>query len=132
MGCVFSNVRLGHEVAVPRLVAARAIAALAAAAAAGARDRWERELAAWLAGYARAVMDGHAGFDVGDLAWTPDHFLAQQAFVLAMLDDAADREGSEVRLVLERMAALIGGHDRSWVVVGRRWGSADSDVITGN
>jgi hypothetical protein len=129
MGCVFSNARLGHEIAVPRLVAARAIAALAAAAAAAAHDRWEGELAAWLAAYARAVMDGHAGFDVGDLAWTPEHFLEQQAFVVAALADAADREPSEVRVVLERIAGLIAGHDRSWVVVGRRWGRPDSHVI---
>ena len=129
MGCVFTNVRLGHEVAVPRLVAARAIAALASAAETAAHDRWERELAAWLAAYARAVMDGHVGFDVGDLAWTPEHFLEQQAFVLAALVEAADREPTQVRVVLERMADLIAGHDRGWVVVGRRWGRPDSIVI---
>jgi hypothetical protein len=129
MGCVFSNARIGHELAVPRLVAARAIAAAAAAAAAAAGDRWQRELAAWLAAHARAVMGGHAGFDVGDLAWTPDHFLEQQRFVVEAIADAAAREAGDVRFALDRMAALVAGHDRAWVVVGRRWDWPDSSVI---
>src|SRR5688500_6680122 len=129
MGCLFTNVRLGRELAVPRTTAARAIAALGSAAAGAARDRWQRELAAWLAGTARAVLAGAAGFDVGELAWTPDHFAEQQRFVIDMVADAAVLAPPEVRLALERFLILIARHERAWVLVGRRWDWPDSSVI---
>jgi hypothetical protein len=121
MGCVFSNVRMGHEVAVPRTVAARAMAAFADAAAEAADDRWQRELAAWLAEQARALANGGDGVDIGDLAWSPANFVDQQRFALSALADAAAAHTGELRSALDRLAALVAGHDRSWVVVGRRW-----------
>jgi len=121
MGCVFSNDRMGHEVAVPRHVATRAVAAFAVAAAEESRDRWQRELAAWLAEQARALGAGGRGFDVSELAWTPDHFAEQQQFALTAIAIAAAGASGDLRLALDRLAALIAGHDRTWVLVGRRW-----------
>lgn len=125
MGCIFSNARMGHEIAVPRLVAARAIAAFAVAAAGAARDRWQRELAAWLGEEARVLARGAIGFDVGDLAWSPGYFADQQRFAVAALAEAAAIEHGEVKVALERLAALVSGHDPAWVVVGRRWAWPD-------
>src|SRR5258705_1084963 len=121
MGCVFSNARMGHEVAVPRPIASHAVTLIALAASASARDRWQRELAAWLAEQARALGRGGAGFDVGDVAWTPNNFADQQRFVVAAITYPAARETVELRTAPDRLAALIAGHDQAWVVVGRRW-----------
>lgn len=121
MGCVFSNHRMGHEIAVPRHVAAQTVAAMALAAAGEAGDRWQRELAAWLAAQARILSAGGPGFDIGDFAWTPDHFAEQQRFALDVVALAAAGEAGDLRIALDRLAALIAGHDRTWVLVGRRW-----------
>ena len=121
MGCVFSNARMGHEVAVPRPVAVRALAAVAEAAADRARDRWQRELAAWLGEQARAIALGACGLEIALIAWTPDHFAEQQAFALAMVAAGAFGTEAEVRVALDRLAALIAGHQRAWVISGRRW-----------
>jgi hypothetical protein len=121
MGCIFSNERMGHEVAVPRPIASHAVAAIALAATASARDRWQRELAAWLGEQARSLAGGGGGFDVGDVAWTPNNFSDQQRFLVEAIAYAAAGETGELRAALDRLAALIAGHDRAWVVVGRRW-----------
>jgi hypothetical protein len=121
MGCVFSNDKMGHEVAVPRPVASLAVASVALAATTTARDRWQRELAAWLAEQARALAGGASGFDVGDLAWTPDHFAEQQRFMTEAIAYAAAGESGDLRIALDQLAALVAGHERSWVLVGRRW-----------
>lgn len=121
MGCVFSNAKMGHEVAVPRPVASHAVTLIALAASASARDRWQRELAAWLAEQARSLGGGGAGFDIGDVAWTPNNFADQQRFVVDAIRYAAAGETGDLRAALDHLAALIAGHDRAWVVVGRRW-----------
>jgi hypothetical protein len=121
MGCVFSNAKMGHEVAVPRPVASRAIAAVATAAAEDAGDRWQRELAAWLAEQARALSTGAPGFDVGDLAWSPANFADQQKFALDAIAVASAEASGDLKVALDRLSALIAGHDRTWVQVGRRW-----------
>jgi len=91
------------------------------AATASARDRWQRELAAWLGEQARSLAGGGGGFDVGDVAWTPNNFSDQQRFLVEAIAYAAAGETGELRAALDRLAALIAGHDRAWVVVGRRW-----------
>jgi hypothetical protein len=131
MGCLFSNARLGHEVVIPRSIAAPAVAAIASAAAADARNRWERELATWLAAQARALAAGAPGFDVGDFGWTPDHFTEQQRFVIDAIAVAAPRQSTDLRFALDHLATLIAGHDRAWVAVGRRWSRPDWPVTTG-
>jgi hypothetical protein len=125
MGCVFSNDRMGHEVAVPRPVASLAVASIALAATTTARDRWQRELAAWLAELARSLAGGGSGFDVGDLAWTPANFTEQQQFVTDAIAYAAAGEAGDLRLALDQLAALVAGHEQSWVLVGRRWSWPD-------
>lgn len=112
---------MSHEVAVPRPVASQAVTLIALAASASARDRWQRELAAWLAEQARALAAGGSGFDVGDVAWTPNNFADQQRFLIEAISYAAAGETGDLRAALDRLAALIAGHDRAWVVVGRRW-----------
>ena len=116
---------MGHEVAVPRPIAARAIAVVAVAAAESARDRWERELAAWLEEHARALARGVTGLEVAALAWSPEHFAEQQRFVLDAVARGAHGADPDVRIALDRLAALIAGHERSWVLAGRRWAWPD-------
>jgi hypothetical protein len=119
---LLSNLRMGYEIAIPRPVATRALVLAVDAARSLADDRWQRELVAWLGDRTRSL--GH-GLDVGDLAWTPEHFVEQQRFVVAALTAAAAQADDDARIALHRFAALVAGHDRSWVVVGRRWSWAE-------
>jgi hypothetical protein len=114
---VFSNHRLGAsaELVVSRMVAKAMLAATASAAAPLAEGRWERELVNWLAEHA---IDP-TGFDVGDIAWTPDHFEAQRSFLVGAIVRAA--EGSEHEAALRRWVQLIEAHPRESVRFGRRW-----------
>ena len=114
---VLSNRRLGpaSELVVSSRVAAAAFAAAAAIAASRADGRWERELAHWLGTRAIAPED----VDVGDIAWTPEHFESQRGFLLAVLE-AACEDGAD-RRTMERWAAMIEAHPRESVQVGRRW-----------
>jgi hypothetical protein len=114
---VLSNRRLGpaSELVVSSRVVAEAFGAAAAIAASRADGRWECELAHWLATRAMTPED----VDVGDIAWTPEHFESQRRFLLAVLQAAC--EGGADRRTLERWAAMIEAHPRESVQVGRRW-----------
>jgi hypothetical protein len=114
---VFSNHRLGPgaELLVSRMVAKAMLAATVSAAAPQVQGRWERELVDWLA--EQAIDPG--GFDVGDIAWTPDHFDAQRAFLIDAILRAA--VGSEHEAALRRWGQLIEAHPRESVRFGRRW-----------
>jgi hypothetical protein len=119
---VFSNQRLGPvaEVPVSPKIAAAMLRATAEAARPLAQGRWEYELVLWLEDRARLVESGlDAGLDVGEIAWTPDHFERQKCFVTDAIERAA--LGSEHGRALARWARLISDHPREWVVVGRRW-----------
>ena len=117
---VFSNRRLGAsaELLVSDEVALEMLRATAAHALPVAAARWEHELVRWLE---RRFTDGRgfATLDVGEIAWTPDHFEAQRAFLLAAIARAA--EGSEHGLAFDRWRRLIEAHPRDSVQVGRRW-----------
>jgi hypothetical protein len=121
---VFSNQRLGarEELLVSDDVALEMLRTTAAHALPVAAARWEHELVRWLE--RRAAVDhpsgaGLATLDVGEIAWTPDHFEAQRAFLLAAIERAA--EGSEHGLAFDRWRRLIEAHPRDSVQVGRRW-----------
>jgi hypothetical protein len=111
------NRRMGPaaELLVAADVAAAVLRAIAAAAAARAVGRWERELAAWLEQRATEGL----GLDVADIAWTPDHFMSQRGFALDAIDGATVPPGQAATLA--RIRALVEGHPREAVVVGRRW-----------
>jgi hypothetical protein len=114
---VFSNRRLGAgaEMMVSDEVAVELLRATAAEARPYAKGRWEHELVVWLE---RRATPG-LGLDVGDIAWTPDHFEAQRGFLLAAIGRAA--AGSGHGLAFERWHHLIAAHPRALVLVGRRW-----------
>lgn len=121
---VFSNQRLGAsaELLVSDEVALEMLRATAAQASPVAAARWEHELVRWLE--RRAAGDPDSGLrpatlDVGEIAWTPDHFEAQRAFLLAAIARAAER--SEHGLAFDRWRRLIEAHPRDSVQVGRRW-----------
>ncbi len=115
---VFSNQRLGPaaELLVSPEVARAILRATAEAARPLAQSRWELELVRWLEDRSgrNAVT-----FDVGDIAWSPEHFERQRRF----LSDAIHRAalGSEHARALGLWARLIDAHPRDSVVVGRRW-----------
>jgi hypothetical protein len=114
---VLSNRALGPraELIVSDAVLSDLLRAVARAAAPNATARWELELVDWLdarAGVASSV-------DVGDLAWTPEHFDDQRAFVLAAIDRA--RETSNHAAALARWSSMIAAHPRDAVAWGRRW-----------
>ncbi|HET9992116.1 MAG TPA: hypothetical protein VFQ65_26480 [Kofleriaceae bacterium] len=117
---VFSNQRLGAsaEYLVSNEVALEMLRATAAQALPVAAARWEHELVRWLERRAADNL-GLAALDVGEIAWTPDHFEAQRAFLLAAIARAA--EGSEHGLAFDRWRRLIEAHPRDSVQVGRRW-----------
>lgn len=117
---VFSNQRLGAsaEYLVSNEVALEMLRATAAQAHPVAAARWEHELVRWLERRAADNL-GLATLDVGEIAWTPDHFEAQRAFLLAAIARAA--EGSEHGLAFDRWRRLIEAHPRDSVQVGRRW-----------
>jgi hypothetical protein len=117
---VFSNQRLGAraELLVSDDVALAMLRATAAQALPLAAARWEHELVRWLERRAGENL-GLATLDVGEIAWTPDHFEAQRAFLLAAIERAA--EGSEHGLAFDRWRRLIEAHPRDSVQVGRRW-----------
>jgi hypothetical protein len=114
---VFSNHRLGPaaELLVSLEVAECMLRETADAARPSAAARWEVELVRWL--------DAHAnrpdGLDVGDIAWTPEHFEHQRQFLLEAIERAA--AGSEHARALARWAGMIEAHPRDSVQVGRRW-----------
>jgi hypothetical protein len=117
---VFSNQRLGAraELLVSDEVALEMLRTTAAQALPVAAARWEHELVRWLE--CRAVENrGRATLDVGEIAWTPDHFEAQRAFLLAAIERAA--KGSEHGLAFDHWRRLIEAHPRDSVQVGRRW-----------
>ncbi|MEP6862693.1 MAG: hypothetical protein ABJE66_18860 [Deltaproteobacteria bacterium] len=117
---VFSNRRLGAsaELLVSDDVALEMLRTTAAQALPVAAARWEHELVRWLEH--RAAEDlGLATLDVGEIAWTPDHFESQRAFLLAAIERAA--EESEHGLAFDRWRRLIEAHPRDSVQVGRRW-----------
>ena len=114
---VFSNQRLGAgaEMIVADDVAVEMLRATANQARPFAKARWEHELIEWLelrAGCGPA-------FDVGDIAWTPDHFEAQRRFLLEAIARAAAE--SAHHLAFERWRRMIEAHPRESVLVGRRW-----------
>jgi hypothetical protein len=115
---VFSNHRLGPsaELFVSDDVAQAMLRETAAAARPFAEARWEVELVLWL--------DSHADIssrvlDVGDIAWTPDHFEAQRTFVVQVIQRAA--RCGEHALAFDRWRRLVEAHPADSVQVGRRW-----------
>jgi hypothetical protein len=114
---VFSNHRLGPaaELLVSVEVAESMLRETAEAARSSVDDRWEGELVRWLDARARRQSD----LDVGEIAWSPEHFERQRRFLVAAIESAAER--SQHRKALGRWAAMIEAHPRDSVQVGRRW-----------
>jgi len=124
---VFSNRRLGPsaELLVSSGVAAALLAEVAAAARPGAQARWEHELVTWLE---RCATAAHAGVDVSDIAWTPEHFEHQRQFLLSAIR-GAEATSSHGR-ALARWGQMIEAHPREHVQVGRRWQWPASEITT--
>jgi hypothetical protein len=122
---VFSNHRLGPsaELLVSREAAAQLLHDVAEAAGPAAAARWEHELVTWL----QRCAASKNGFDVSDIAWTPEHFEHQRRFLL----DAVRRAVTSSRHArpLARLAAMIEAHPRESVQVGRRWQWPRTEVI---
>jgi hypothetical protein len=120
---VFSNQRLGPraELVVSNEVAAAMLQATADAIRTRAEARWERELLRWLdeRALATARVTSTESLDVGEIAWTRDHFDAQRWFLLDAIVRAAIR--SEHASALERWRQMIEAHPRDSVQFGRRW-----------
>lgn len=121
----FSNLRAAESLTftTSERTALALLAALTEAAREAAAGRWEHELGAWLGDRRRAIAGGvRAGIDLGEVAWTPEHFPDQQRFVVAICRQASDRAGDAgVAADLARLAELALHHGREHVVVGRRW-----------
>ncbi len=114
---VFSNHGVGPhvELIVSDEVAADMLRATAAAARPFAAARWEDELVRWLERRAERA----SSLDVGDLAWTPEHFDVQRRFVIEAIARAA--ASSSHGSALDRWRHMIEQHPRQAVQVGRRW-----------
>jgi hypothetical protein len=116
---VFTNQRLGPsaELLVSNEVAAAMLYATAEAASRAAEARWEHELARWL--QSRASNGRNRALDIGDIAWTPEHFETQRRFLIDAIVRAA--LGSEHAVAFARWQRMIEAHPRDSVQVGRRW-----------
>jgi hypothetical protein len=121
---VFSNHRLGPtaELLVSSEAAAQLLRDVAAAAAPSAEARWEHELVTWLE---RCAASEH-GFDLADIAWTPEHFERQRGFLVDAVRRAVP--ASHHSRALMRLGAMIEAHPRESVQVGRRWQWPRSEV----
>lgn len=115
---VFSNRKLGPsaELVVSREVAGEMLREVAAAAAPSAQARWEHELVSWLARWATSRS---TGFDVSDIAWTPEHFERQRRFLVEAIQAA--QPSSRHSRPLVRWCEMVAAHPREAVSVGRRW-----------
>lgn len=116
---VLSNHRLGPrcELLVAHTVATAMFRAVADAARSSAESRWEIELVRWLD--QQGTRPASFELDVGDIAWTRDHFPAQRAFVIESIARAA--ASTEHAAMLGRWRELIEAHPAASVQVGRRW-----------
>jgi hypothetical protein len=118
---VFSNRRLGPaaELLVSREVALGMLAATADAARSCAQARWEHELVRWLDAAVDDAPTSLRAVDIGDIAWTPEHFERQRQFLLDAVAQAA--EVSEHTRPLRLWTRMIEAHPRDSVQFGRRW-----------
>jgi uncharacterized membrane protein YccC len=120
---VFSNQRLGPaaELMVSREVAISLLRLVAEAARPFASAHWERELVRWLDEQAVRAQVTHAAImiDVGDIAFTPQHFDRQRRFLLEAIEEA--RAETPHSRFLTDWADLIKAHPRDSVQFGRRW-----------
>ncbi len=119
-----TNRRLGptQQLALAKEVVAAMLREVATAARPAASARWEHELVRWLDGVGSAYADGATqpvSLDVGDLAWTPEHFEAQRKFLVDAIHRALDTSSCEP--VLRRWLVMIAAHPRDSVKAGRRW-----------
>lgn len=128
MAYLITNLRLGdaRSVALSGATIDRLFACLVATGESRASARWERELVAWLAARRSALRTGQRpGLDLSEIAWTPERFPEQQAFLLAVITSAAaavDRsDDRDLGLALDDLAVLVADYPRDTVVVGRRW-----------
>ncbi len=116
---VFSNRHLGPstELVMSAELAAAMLGAVRDAAAGAAHARWEHELVAWLE---RRAARPEGTLDVGDLAWTPDHFEPQRVFMIDAIARAA-LAAHEHAAALRRWREMIAAHPKAQVRAGRRW-----------
>lgn len=117
---VFSNQRLGPaaELLVSPVVAVDMLRETAIAARSSADGRWENELVRWLDDRATRI-GGFESLDIGDIAWSPEHFEAQRQFLLAAILRAS--VASSHARALGLWARMVEAHPRDSVQVGRRW-----------
>jgi hypothetical protein len=123
---VLSNHRLGRgfEMLAANAVASRMLRAIAAAAATHASSRWEHELVRWLELCAAScdadvVRRISIAIDIGEIAWSRDHFAAQKQFLIAAILRTAP--GDDYAGLLRRWRELVEAHPAASVQVGRRW-----------
>jgi hypothetical protein len=127
MPYLISSVRLdeSRSVALSRTAIDRLFAVLAASGDGRAEARWERELVAWLENRRDAVRTGdRPGLDLSEIAWTPERFPEQRAFLLALIDAAGETAAGrdpELEPALAALRGLAADYPREFVVVGRRW-----------
>ncbi|MBL0215518.1 MAG: hypothetical protein IPQ07_16735 [Myxococcales bacterium] len=124
---VFSNRRLGPaaEMLVSPEVGGAILREAAAAARPLAQSRWEHELVVWLEDRSRRLG---GDLDVGDIAWSPENFERQRAFLCGAIEQAG--LASTHTRALTQWAKQIATHPREAIVVGRRWQWTDASATT--
>lgn len=57
-----------------------------------AQSRWEQELVTWMAEHDQSIFGlGIVGFDINEIAWSPEEFEQQKSFLLNMITKAHQR-----------------------------------------
>jgi hypothetical protein len=136
---VFSNQRLGPaaELMVSREIATALLERVATAARDRASGHWEHELVRWLDEQIARISTTNSitstgrnkadaarkssilTIDVGDIAFTPQHFDRQRRFLIEAIEEAA-QDGEHVRAAVS-WVDMIKAHPRDSVQFGRRW-----------
>jgi hypothetical protein len=124
---VFTNRSIGPhaELLVSEQIASEMLRAIIEAARPLATARWEDELVQWLDDHATRSQS----FDVGEIAWTPEHFETQRRFVIESIARAATSSSHGV--ALDRLRRMVEIHPRDAVRVGHLWKRRQSTETTG-
>lgn len=95
-----------------------------------ASSDWERELVVWLAEHDQGIYGrGVVGFDLDEIAWSPDQLAAQRAFLVRVIDLALAHHrweilGYDPPFVAEqllRLREMVEQYPAAIVAAGREW-----------
>src|SRR5215813_8151203 len=126
----FSNKKADDSFKIPNGATDVLLSVLLLAGSDLAQTPWEKEFITWLAGHDQGTFGlGMVGFDLDEIAWDPDRFVEQKAFLLRVIDTALQRHRWEildydppyVHIDLAKLRDLIESYTIEMVESGKTW-----------